>query len=113
MGMGVSGCRSGAIRSLVHGGTRVSTNKKIPFEVMLDVMEVSLDFALVRMPNGKILRQMEGIPMGDPLSPGMTIRTCAWMEQHWLQAIGAEDKHYFRAKRFMDDIAIVYAETPR
>ena len=88
-------------------------SQKIPFEVMLDVMEVSLDFALVRMPNGKILRQMEGIPMGDPLSPGMTIGTCAWMEQHWLQAIGAEDKHYFRAKRFMDDIAMVYAETPR
>ena len=41
--------------------------QKIPFHVMLDVMEFSLDFALVRMPNGQILRQTGGIPMGDPL----------------------------------------------
>ena len=40
--------------------------QKIPFEVMLDVMEFSLDFALIRMPNGQILRQTGGIPMGDP-----------------------------------------------
>ena len=87
--------------------------QKIPFEVMLDVMEFSLDFALIRMPNGQILRQTGGIPMGDPLSPGMTIGSCAWMEQEWLKTIDASDRKFFRAKRFMDDIAIVYASTPR
>jgi hypothetical protein len=80
---------------------------------MLDVMEFSLDFALVRMPNGQILRQTGGIPMGDALSPGMTIGACAWMEQGWLETIDSADKKYFMAKRFMDDIAIVYADCPQ
>ena len=43
------------------------TSQKIPFEVMLDVMEFSLDNAMVRMPGGQILKQAAGIPMGDPL----------------------------------------------
>ena len=51
--------------------------------------------------------------MGDPLSPGMTIGACAWMEQEWLETIAEKDREYFRAKRFMDDIAIVYADSPR
>ena len=49
--------------------------QKIPFEVMLDVMEFSLDCAMVRMPDGRIMRQREGIPMGDPLSPGTKVST--------------------------------------
>ena len=83
----------------------------IPFQTMLDVMEFSLDFAMVKMPNKHILRQIEGIPMGDPLSPGMTIGTCAWMEREWLETIDQRDRKYFKAKRFMDDILMVYAET--
>ena len=77
----------------------------------IDVMEFSLDSAMVRMPNGNILRQVGGIPMGDPLSPGMTIGACAWMESEWLQTIAKEDRKYFMAKRFMDDICLVYAKT--
>ena len=92
-----------------HG--RRKNSRKIPFQVMLDVMEFSLDFTLIRMPNGAILRQAHGIPMGDPLSPGMTIGTCAWMEQEWLQTVAMADRKYFRMKRFMDDILMVYAKT--
>ena len=83
----------------------------LPFQVMLDVMEFSLDNAMVRMPDGQILRQVKGIPMGEPQSPGMTIATCAWMEKEWLETIEKKDRKYFRAKRFMDDILMVYAET--
>ena len=43
----------------------------------------------------------------------MTIGSCAWMEQEWLKTIDASDRKFFRAKRFMDDIAIVYASTPQ
>ena len=85
----------------------------MPFQVMLDVAEFSLDFAMVKMPDGTILRQVKGIPMGDPISPGMTIGTCGWMENEWMQTLTKEDKRYFRAKRFMDDILLVYAQTPR
>ena len=80
---------------------------------MLDVMEFALDNAMMRMPNGQILRQADGIPMGDPISPGMTIGACAWMEGEWLQTLKEEDKKYFRMRRFMDDILTVYAITPR
>ena len=51
--------------------------------------------------------------MGDPLSPGMTIGTCAWMENEWLQTLAAEDKQYFKMKRFMDDVLMVYARTEK
>ena len=34
----------------------------------------SLDQAIFRLRNGKLIRQMLGIPMGDALSPGMTIK---------------------------------------
>ena len=70
----------------------------------------ALDHAFVRMPDGTIRRQMEGIPMGDPLSPGMTIGTCAWMEDEWMQTIDEETKKYFRMKRYMDDVLYVYAK---
>jgi hypothetical protein len=74
-------------------------------------LDFSLDYAMVRMPDGRILRQREGIPMGDPLSPGMTIGACAWMEHEWMQTIAQEDRQYFRMKRFMDDICVVHAKS--
>ena len=85
----------------------------LPFQVMLDVMEFSLDNAMVRMPGGEVLRQVKGIPMGEPQSPGMTIATCAWMEKEWLETIEQEDRKFFRVRRFMDDILMVYADTPQ
>ena len=75
---------------------------------MLDIMDFSLDFAFTEMPNGQLLRQTKGIPMGDPLSPGMTIGTCAWMEKEWMNTITVQDQQRFRAKRFMDDILLIY-----
>ena len=56
----------------------------------------------------QLLWQVKGIPMGDPISPGMTIITCARMEQRWTATLAAE-KTLFRAARFMDDILLVYA----
>ena len=47
--------------------------------------------------------------MGDPLSPGMTIGACAWMEGKWLRTM-QEHKKQFRAKRFMDDILMITAQ---
>ena len=82
-------------------------------EVMLDVMEFSLDYAIVRMPDGRLLRQTQGIPMGDPVSPAMMLSACAWMENEWSEALAPADKQFFRAKRFMDDILLAYVETPR
>ena len=31
-------------------------------------------------PKSAIRKQVEGIPMGDPLSPACAVGTCAWME---------------------------------
>jgi hypothetical protein len=82
----------------------------IPFEVMLDVMDFALDNAIVKMPDGQLWRQIEGIPMGDPLSPGMTIGACAWMEEEWMETLDDKDKERFGAKRFMDDILLIKAK---
>jgi len=82
----------------------------MPWDVLMSVLEFSLDNAYVHMPDGRILRQTQGIPMGDPLSPGMTIGTCAWMENEWLHGITLESKRYFRAARYMDDILCAKVE---
>jgi hypothetical protein len=82
----------------------------LSFEVMLAVMEFTLDNAIVAMGDGDLRRQAHGIPMGLELAPGMTIGACGWMEHEWAQSIGALDKLCFRGKRYMDDIAIVYAK---
>ena len=50
--------------------------------------------------------------MGDPTSVGMTIGACAWMEHEWQQSISERDKQYYRAKRFMDDVIMLYVKTP-
>ena len=86
----------------------------IPWQVMLDVMEFSLDNALIEAPEGgkKLLRQVSGIPMGDPISPGMTVGTCAWMENEWMTWLSAKDKEMFRAKRYMDDILLIFSKNP-
>ena len=75
----------------------------MPFEVLLDVMEFALNNAIVKMPDGTLLGQTKGIPMGDPLSPAMTIGACAWMEEEWMQQIDEHTKKKFVAKRYMDD----------
>ena len=38
-------------------------------------MEFSIDNALIKMPDGTLMKQNKGIPMGGPMSPGMTIAT--------------------------------------
>lgn len=62
------------------------------------------------MPDGTLLRQTKGIPMGNPLSPAMTIGACAWMEEEWMQQLDGDTKEKFVAKRYMDDILVAYAE---
>ena len=85
----------------------------LSFETLLDIMEFVLDNTILQLPDGTLLKQDRGIPMGDPLSPGMTIGTCAWMEHEWMQTLTAQDKGRFCAKRYMDDILMIYAQDPR
>ena len=80
---------------------------------MLDVMEFALDNAFVKMRDGQLKRQIGGIPMGDPISPGMTIGTCGWMEDEWMKSLTPSVKKMFKAKRYMDDILMVYAKSNR
>ena len=82
----------------------------LSFEVMLDVIDFVLGNTIVKMPDGRLLRQCAGIPMGDPLSPGMCIGSCAWMEDEWMQGLAEADKTCFRAKRYMDDVLLIHAK---
>ena len=72
-------------------------------------MDFALKHAIVRMPNGTLFLQTKGIPMGDPLSPAMTIGACAWMENEWMHTIPQSIKEQFCAQRYMDDIMLLYA----
>ena len=63
--------------------------------------------AIFRLKNGKLIRQLLGIPMGDALSPAMTIGTCGWMEREWMTSLHAATKTKFAAKRYMDDILLL------
>ena len=83
---------------------------RIPFEDLLDIMNFALENAIVVDFDGRLRRQIKGIPMGDPHSPGMTIGTCALMEHTWMDALTPDTKSNFLAKRYMDDILVFYAE---
>lgn len=62
------------------------------------------------MDGQQLWRQVNGIPMGDPISPGMTIGACGWMEKKWMQTLHCNVKQHFKAKRYMDDIICVIAK---
>ena len=49
---------------------------------------------------------------GDPLSPGMTIMACAWMEREWMSNLKATDRLFFKGARYMDDIMLLYSKNP-
>jgi predicted GIY-YIG superfamily endonuclease len=84
--------------------------KVIPFEDLLDIMDFALDNTIVKDFDGQLWRQVQGIPMGDPHSPGMTIISCAWMEHEWLQTVHTATKERFVAKRYMDDVICFTAQ---
>ena len=82
---------------------------------MLEVIEFALDNTFIRDSEGKLRRQVKGIPMGDPTfpySPGMCIGACAWMEKEWMNGLSSETKRYFRATRYMDDVLTLVADSP-
>jgi hypothetical protein len=82
--------------------------KWIDFSTLLDVLHFSLDQAIICMKDGRVLRQRRGIPMGDALSPAMTIGTCAWMEREWMQSLHEDVKRRFVARRYMDDVLLFF-----
>ena len=81
--------------------------KWLDFETLLKVLDFSLNQAVCSMKDGRILLQVKGIPMGDALSPAMTIATCAWMEREWMASLDEGAKRRFVAKRYMDDILLL------
>ena len=84
----------------------------MPFTDLLDIAMFSLDHAVIQR-DGVLVKQISGIPMGDPLSPAMTIGTCCWMERKWMAGVTDEEKMYFRAKRYMDDILYMYVRSEK
>ena len=85
----------------------------VPFEIIMEVMKFSLDNAIVKMPDGQLWKQKKGIPMGDPISPAMTICACAAMERRWMASLKGSTKEHFIAGRYMDDILFIYAENDK
>ena len=75
----------------------------------MSVINFSLDQAISKMRCGRLIRQLLGIPMGDALSPGMTIGTCGWMEREWMTTLHSAVKKKFVAKRYLDDVLLFLA----
>ena len=49
--------------------------------------------------------------MGDAISPGATVCTCAWMEQQFLANMSGDSKRGISAGRYMDDVISVCKES--
>ena len=92
-------------------GERVG-QAQISFSMMIEALDVVLENTYVRMRDGRLLKQIHGIPMGDSLRPGIAVGTTAWMEMEWMKTIQPEIKARFRAGRFMDDILMVVRRSP-
>jgi hypothetical protein len=78
----------------------------MPLPELNDILGFVLENTYVRMPDGRLLKQTLGIPMGDPLSPGMCIGTAAWMESEWMNGLADIDKCCIDGTRYMDDILL-------
>ena len=71
-------------------GGRKHARVWLNFDVLLEIMEFSLDNAYVKMQDGRILKQLLGIPMGDPISPGMTESEAVCVDGERVDAIADE-----------------------
>ena len=83
-----------------------------PFQrcALIDLMDFSLDNALLRMPDGTLRKQSKGVPMGDAISPGATIIALAYMEHMFLSALSSIERKQFVGIRYMDDLLTIYKE---
>ena len=86
------------------------TRITLTFKQMLDTVRFSLDNAFFTL-GDKVIQQVHGIPMGDPLSPAICIATCAYVEMTWFDSLPAEVKPHARFTRYLDDIYMVANKT--
>ena len=82
----------------------------LPFADLIDIMEFSLDNAIIRLPDGMLCKQKEGVPMGDAISPGGTIITLAYMENTFLSRLQQKERGHVVGIRYMDDLLTVYKD---
>jgi hypothetical protein len=85
------------------------TGTWMPLEELKDILIFALDNTYIKMDEDTVLRQTLGIPMGNALSPGICILTCAWMEKEWMASIDKETLERVRGARYMDDILLIYS----
>ena len=57
--------------------------------------EKNADNTYLRMHDGKLLKQVIGIPMGDSLSPAIAVGTLAYMEMEWMSRLDPRSKKAF------------------
>ena len=88
---------------------RKNTYVFIPFTAMKQLAEFTMKSAIVEIEPGEFLHQRTGIPMGDPISPAMTLAACGAMEINWMKTVPESSKEMFKIGRYMDDILAIYA----
>ena len=101
-------CKSLRIRwGKQYGELDKSNSVTIPLDNLVKIAKFSLEHCVTKINRGKLLRQKQGIPMGDSLSPAFAIGTCAWFEEKWLQTIPTQDRWRIEGVRYMDDVLMV------
>ena len=101
-------CKSLRIRwGKQYGELDKNNSVTIPLDNLVKIAKFSLEHCVTKINRGKLLRQKQGIPMGDSLSPAFAIGTCAWFEEKWLQTIPAQDRWRIEGVRYMDDVLMV------
>ena len=83
-----------------------ATHMKIDFDVLMDVLEFSLDNAVCKL-GTRMIRQVKGIPQGDSLSPAVCIGTLGWYENAWMKKQSVKTKKNMRITRYLDDVLMV------
>ena len=101
-------CKSSPVRWGKQYGELDNNNSiTIPLDNLVNIAKFSLEHCVTKINKGKLLRQKQGIPMGDSLSPAFAIGTCAWFEEKWLQSIPKQDRWRVEGVRYMDDVLMI------
>ena len=84
----------------------VDTRITLTFKQMLDIVSFSLENAFFIL-GDKIIQQVHGIPMGDPMSPALCIGSCAYLEMKWFESLPANIQPHVKFTRYLDDIFMI------
>ena len=90
-----------------YGECDKSNSVTIPMTEMIKVAKFSLEHCITKVKGQTLVRQCQGIPMGDSLSPAFAVGTCAWFENRWIMKMPEQQRWRVKGIRYMDDVLMM------